>query len=204
MPTSPAEAPWGTCTFCGDAVPPDGNSCPTCGKVSTAPLGLEPARSRPVRRRLLLLQSLRVFVVVAVIASIGWAIISAELSGPTTFPDPLTGVRTLTVTPGGWAFFAGNITGEDYITGNFSVVTPPGGNVTVWVYNASEFAAFFSHQTARPAAPPYTNVSAARIVFAAPYTDEFYFVFGNPFPPGSDLTERVFVSTTYETNVVLG
>ncbi|MCI4347171.1 MAG: hypothetical protein L3J97_00950 [Thermoplasmata archaeon] len=204
MAVSTPESTWGTCTFCGDAVPPGGKMCPTCGKEQNAPSGSEMARSRPVRRRLLLLRSLRALVVVAIVVSIGWAIISAELSGPTTFPDPLTGVRTLTVTPGGWAFFAGNITGEDYVTGNFSVVTPPGGNVTVWVYNASEFAAFLSHQTARSAAPPYTHVSAARIVFAAPYTDEFYFVFGNPFPPGSGLTERVFVSTTYQTNVVLG
>lgn len=157
-----------------------------------------------MRRRLLLLRTLRVLVVVAIVVSIGWAIISAEISGPTTFPDPLTGVRTLTVTPGGWSYFAGNITGEDYLTGNFSVMTPPGANVTVWVYNASEFGDFLIHEVAHPAAPPYTNVSAARIVFAAPYTDKFYFVFGNPFPVGSDLTERVFVTTTYETNVVIG
>jgi len=205
MATSAPQEKWGTCTFCGDAVPPDAKMCPTCGKDPGSSADRSAAaRSRPVLRRLFLLRWLRVLVVVAIVAAIGWAIISAELSGPTTYPDPLSAVRTLTVAPGGWGVFAGNITGEDYVTGNFTVVTPPGADVMVWIYNSTEFAAFFAHESAQTAAPPYTNVTSARIVFAAPYTDEFFFVFENPYPASSGLTERIYVATTYETNVVLG
>lgn len=157
-----------------------------------------------MRRRAALLRWLRVLVVVGIVATIGWAIVSAEISGPTTFPDPLTGAWTFTVLPGHWSLLAGNITGEDYITGNFSVETPIAGDAVVLIFNASEYAAFTQHQGAQTVAPPYQNVSSARIVFAAPYTDEFYFVFENPYPSTSGLTERIFVSTTYETNVVLG
>jgi hypothetical protein len=197
------EGTWGTCTFCGDAVPPAGKACPTCGKEPDLPAAV-PARKGRTRQRLLLLRALRILVVVAIVSSIGGAILSAELAGPTIYPDPLTGARTLTVNPGGWAALAGNITGEDYVTGNFTVMTPPGANVTVAVYNASEFATFYAHGNARPAVAPYVNVTGARIVFAAPYTDEFYFVFENLYPSGSGLTLQVYVATTYQTNVVLG
>lgn len=167
-------------------------------------LGAAETRSRPLRRRIALLRWLRVLVVVGIVSAIGWAIVSAELSGPTSFPDPLTGTWTLTVAAGHWSLLAGNITGEDYVTGNFSVVSPVSGEVVVFIYNASEFAAFNAHDAASPVAPPYTNVSTSRIVFAAPYTDEFYFVFENPYPAASGLTEKIYVSTTYETNVVIG
>jgi hypothetical protein len=180
--------------------------CPTCGKAwagTPAELAVE-SRSRPAHRRAVLLRWLRVLVVVAIVGGIGWAIISAEISGPTTFANPLTGSWTLTLQPQGWRILAGNITGEDYITGNFSVESPVAGSVLLVIYNSTEFAAFYAHENAQPVTAPYTNLSSARIVFAAPYTDEFFFVFENPYPVGSNLTEQVFVSTTYETNVVLG
>lgn len=205
MATSAPDREWGTCTFCGDAVPPDAKMCPTCGKEVGSPAEQAAlARNRPVHRRLVLLRWLRILVVVAVVATIGWAVISAEISGPTTFPDPLTGSWTLSLTPGGWGLIAGNITGEDYITGNFTVMTPPGADLVLEIYNSTEFSAFYYHESAQAAAPPDSNVTSARIVFAAPYTDEFYFVFENPYPATSGITEKVFVTTTYETNVVLG
>jgi hypothetical protein len=205
MVTPPPTDRWSSCTFCGDAVAPDAKICATCGKPQGTPAerAAESLR-RPARRRAALLRWLRALVVVAIIGTIGWAIISAEISGPTSYPDPLTGAWTLNLQPGAWGIIAGNITGEDYITGNFSVVSPAAGTVMVLIYNSSEFAAFYAHQAAQTAAPPYTNVSSARIVFAAPYTDEFYFVFENTYPTGSSLSEKVYVSTTYETNVVLG
>ena len=141
---------------------------------------------------------------VGIIGAIGWAIISAEISGPTTYADPLTGTWTLTVPASGWGLIAGNITGEDYVTGNFSVESPVAASVMVYIYNSTEFAAFYAHESAQAATQPYTNVSSARIVFAAPYTDMFYFVFENPYPASSNLTEKIYVTTTYETNVVLG
>ena len=205
MATSAPDREWGTCTFCGDAMPPDAKMCPTCGKEVGSPAERAAlARSRPVHQRLVILRWLRILVVVAVVATIGWAVISAEISGPTAFADPLTGSWTLSLAPGGWGLIAGNITGEDYITGNFTVMTPPGADLVLAIYNSTEFSAFYYHESAQAAAPTDSNVTSARIVFAAPYTDEFYFVFENPYPASSGITEKVFVTTTYETNVVLG
>jgi hypothetical protein len=205
MATSAPELTWGSCAFCGDAVPPDAKICPTCGlEQGTAAQREVAGRTRPARRRASLLRWLRVLVVIGIISAIGWAIISAEISGPTTFSDPLTGTWTLTVPASGWGLIAGNITGEDYVEGNFTVETPVAANVMVYIYNSTEFAAFYAHESAQAATSPYTNVSSAWIVFSAPYTDTFYFVFENPYPASSNLTEKIYVSTTYETNVVLG
>lgn len=205
MAASGPEPRWGSCSFCGDAVPPDAKICPTCGKEQGTPADrADRARSRPYRRRATALRWLRALVVVAIVAGIGWAIVSAEISGPTTYADPLTGAWTFTVPPGAWSLLAGNITGEDYVTGNFTVESPVAADVMVLIYNSSEFAAFYSHEKAQTAVPAYSNVSSARIVFSAPYTDEFYFVFENPYASSSHLTEKIYVTTTYETNVVLG
>jgi hypothetical protein len=205
MATSGPDVRWGSCAFCGDAVPPDAKICPTCGKEQGTPAErLAQAQSRSGHRRAVLLRWLRLLVVVAIVATIGWAIISAQIAGPTTYSDPLTGAWTFAVQPGGWHIIAGNITGEDYIQGNFSVVSPVAGQVRVYIYNATEWGAFYSGQPAQPVTTPFTNVSSANIVFSAPYTDEFFFVFENPYPVGSNLTETIYVSTTYESNVVLG
>jgi hypothetical protein len=147
---------------------------------------------------------LRVVLVVAVIGGLGAAIVPATLAGPTTYADPLTGVFHLVVLPGGFAQIHGNITGEDYLEGNFTVVNPPGALVTLAVYNSTDYATLRSGVPVHAIAPPTTNVTSARIVFAAPYTDLFYFVFENPYPPASHLTENLYVSTTYESNVVIG
>lgn len=205
MSTSGPDSRWASCAFCGDAVPPEARICPTCGKEQGTPAErAAQAGSRSGRQRAFLLRWLRILVVVAIVVTIGWAIISAQISGPTTYADPLTGSWTFAVAPGSWHILAGNITGEDYIEGNFSVVSPVAGEVMVYIYNSTEFAAFYSHEPAQAVAAPYSNVSSARIVFAAPYTDEFYFVFENPYPADSNLTETIYASTTYETNVVLG
>jgi hypothetical protein len=205
MATSGSEQKWGSCAFCGDAVPPDAKICPTCGfEQGTAAQRAVAGRTRPARRRASLLRSLRILVVVGIIVAIGWAVVSAEISGPTTYPDPLTGTWTLTVAPSGWGLIAGNITGEDYITGNFSVESPVAAHVMVYIYNSTEFTAFYAHESAQAVQAPYANVSSSYIVFSAPYTDTFYFVFENPYPSGTNLTEKIYVSTTYETNVVLG
>lgn len=205
MATPPRELRWSDCTFCGDAVPPTAKICPTCGQAQGTPAERAAlGKTRPIRRRVTLLRWLRILVVVAIAGGIGYAIIAAEISGPTTFPDPLTGTWTLSVQPGGWGLIAGNITGEDYIVGNFSVETPVAADVVVLIFNSTEFAVFYLHEAAQTAVPAYTNVTSSRLVFAAPYTDEFFFVFENPYPATSNITEKVYVTTTYETNVVLG
>ena len=42
---------------------------------------------------------------------------------------------------------------------------------------------------------------AAEIVYSAPYTDYFAFVFENPYPVASHLNVTVYVATEYESNV---
>ncbi len=205
MASPPTELRWTSCAFCGDAAPPTAKICPTCGQPQGTPAERAAlAKSRPGRRRATLLRWLRILVVVGIAGGIGYAIIAAEIAGPTTYPDALTGSWTLSVHPGGWGLIAGNITGEDYIVGNFSVEAPVAADVIVLIFNSTEFGVFFQHEAAQTVVPAYTNVTSSRLVFAAPYTDEFFFVFENPYPTAANITERLYVTTTYETNVVLG
>ncbi len=190
--------------LCGDAVPSGATTCPTCGKelpVPAAEPGTLPAR---VRRRLALHRGLRAVVVTAVVVGIVYFVVSAVWSGPPTFVAPLTESRSFMLPAGNFTYLAGSITGEDYITGNFTVVNPPGARVSLLVFSSSEFLAYVAHLPAATAAPPIHNVSASRIVFAAPYTDTFYFVFENPYPAGSGIEEQIYASTHYQTNVIVG
>ncbi|HKS59846.1 MAG TPA: hypothetical protein VJS68_03610 [Thermoplasmata archaeon] len=196
-------ATWGTCRVCGDAVPPGGAACPTCG--SERPIPGDRLQSLPSRQRLRLRLhgSLRAVLVVVVVAGLAYAILSAVVTGPPHYSDPLTGRWTYTIAPGNSSVLGGAITGEDYIEGNFTVVTPPGALAALAIYNQSGFEAWQGHGAAATVATPYSS-SDGRIVFAAPYTDTFYFVFSNPYPAGSGVVITVLVSTNYESNVVLG
>ena len=124
-------------------------------------------------------------------------------SGPQTFPDPLTTSGTVAIGAGNFTSYGGNITGEDYIEGNYSVLLPFATQVTFGVYNQTEFGQLLN-QTPTQSLDSVANLTAGRIVFAAPYTDMFYFVFQNPYPAFSDITIHVYVTMTYESNVVLG
>jgi hypothetical protein len=140
--------------------------------------------------------------VVAVVVGLTYVMVGAVWSGPPSYADPLTTRGSYTIAPGSFAYLSGSITGEDYIVGNYTVVTPAGTNVSFQVYNQSEFVAFVHHQPASAQlslSPP----GGGRIVFAAPYTDTFYFVWANPFPASSGITLSVYAVTNYETNVVL-
>lgn len=142
-------------------------------------------------------------IVVAVVVGLTFDIASALWTGSPTFPDPLTTRGTLTVGPGNFTYLSGWITGEDYIDGNYTVVYPVGVPINFVVYNGTEFTQFLQHQPTR-AIWSTSNQSSSRIVFAAPYTDQFFLVFQNPYPPSSGISVAIYEVTNYQTNVVIG
>jgi hypothetical protein len=200
-PTTPLDpASWGTCPTCGDATPPAAESCPTCGKALTLPGTTTPiARSK---RRLQWHTGFRILLVVAVAGVLTLAILPSVFSGPPVIPDPLTGTQELTLGAGNWTYFNGVVTGEDYITGNYSVAFPPGALVTFSIYNSTEFYNFAHHEPSQPVQPSF-NVTNARILFSALYTDNYSFVWQNNYPVSSNITLTIWVTTDYETNVVV-
>ncbi|HKV90170.1 MAG TPA: hypothetical protein VJQ43_03120 [Thermoplasmata archaeon] len=197
----PRALEWGTCSVCGEAFPPNAAGCPTCGATGGIRPGAEARLPRWGRRRFQLIKGLRVLAIVGVIGGLGWATLSAGLSGPPTFTDPLTTSGWHDVSAGNFSTLSGPITGEDYIVGNYTVVNPPGAPLTLEVFNSTGFSHFALHADERPMV--VQNGSAGRIVFAAPYTDSFYFVFVNGFAPTTAIDLHVYVVTNYESNVVV-
>ena len=203
MSANPTPSGWSTCQSCGRAVPAAESACPTCGsneRVASARISQLPARPR---RRLRLAQSVRVLLVVAVVVGLIVAIVPSVLSGPPAIPDPLTTASTYTIPAGAFVYLSGAITGEDYIDGNYTILAPVGTQLVFQVYNSSGFPAFVHHELATPQWNQ-TGPASAPIVFAAPYTDTFYLVFQNPYVPSSGITETVYISTSYQSNVVIG
>lgn len=192
---------WGACALCGEAFPPKAASCPTCGASVAVRPGAVNALPKRRRQWFGLVRSLRVFIVVVVILGLGWATLSAALTGPPTYSDPLTTRGWHSVGAGNYTYLSGPVSGEDYIEGNYSVANPPGAALTFEVFNSTSFAAFSTHGPAQPIV--VQNASASRIVFAAPYTDTFYLVFVNSYAPSTGIDLNVFVTTNYESNVVL-
>ena len=194
---------WGTCAYCGDAVPATASKCPICGAGNPVRAGTLAAQPTSTRRRVRFLQALRATIVVAIIVGVGYAIISAELTGPGTISDPLTTAATHPILAGSYAMVSGPITGEDYIIGNYSVVTPPGALVQLTVYNSTEYFLFVNGTSTgnQWVIQPETS---SQIIFAAPYTDTFFFVFSTPYPAATNLTVNVYIVTNYESNVVIG
>ncbi|MCI4349247.1 MAG: hypothetical protein L3J93_03395 [Thermoplasmata archaeon] len=193
---------WGTCTLCGDAMPPTAASCPTCGHPAPArSLGVQvlPPRSRS---RLRLVQSLRGLIIVGAAVGLSYLMVSAAFTPPPVAADPLTTRAVWTIAPGGFASLAGSVTGADYIVGNYTVVNPPGAPITLLVFNETDFAAFSLH---RAAVPLYnvTGDSSARLIFSAPYTDTYHFVWVNGFAPTTGLVLSVYVVTNYESNALV-
>ncbi len=199
-PPDPA-AEWGTCRFCGVAVPAGAAKCGICG--AEHPLSAAQVASAPpkVRRWLHLTRAFRTLVVVVVILGLTYAIVSAVLSGPPSLTtDPLTTAGTYTLGPGNYTVISGEITGGDYVTGNFTTTHPVGVNIGVTVYNSSEWTQFEAGGTPTPlysVAPTYNSP----IVYAPDVTDTYYFVFTNPYPVSTGLTIGVYITTLYNANV---
>ncbi len=198
---APAPGTWGACSFCGVAVPAGATTCPICGAANPIPAAALATVARPVRRRIRLTNTLRAAIVIAVAAGLAYTLIAAALSGPPTVPDPLTTAGMYTLAPGNFTVIAGNITGGDYVQGNYTSVSPPGIGISVAVYNSSEYS-WFTNGTGSPGVQ-WNNTPTwdGAIVFAAPYTDMFYFVFTNVLPPSSGITVHVYIATVYESDV---
>jgi len=200
---SPDDAPgtWGTCPFCGVAVPAGAAKCPECDDAH--PLSPSELRAAPksVRRRVKLTGLLRTMIVVGVIVGLAYLMISAVWQGPPVLTgDPLTTSAAYLVGPGNYTVISGEITGGDYVVGNYSSFDPVGMEVDFVVYNSSEWSGFYAGQHPTPAfsaAPGYSG----RIVYSAPVTDTYYFVFTNPYASTTHLTFEIYVATEYESNV---
>jgi hypothetical protein len=199
-PTPPPGA-WGACRFCGVAVAPGARTCGICGAADPVPAAALPSASRSVRRRIQLTGWFRSIIVVAVVVGLAYALISAAIQGPPQVADPLTTAGTYLLGPGNFTVLSGNITGGDFVIGNYSSVNPPGMDIGVAVYNSSQWGWFTDGQGSPGNQWNNTPDASGRIVFSAPYTDMYYFVITNVLPASAHISVAVYVTTEYESNV---
>jgi len=197
---TPDPAAWGACRFCGVANPAGARVCTICGAADPVGAAEMATVPRAVRRRIQFTGGLRALIVVAVVIGLAYTITAAVWSGPPVAPDPLTTSGTYLLPPAQYVLISGEVSGGDFVIGNFTTVHPAGTSVSLAVYNSSEWDRF---QNGSPATPAYSIGAndSARIVFTAAYTDNFYFVFTNPYPPTSGLNVTVYIATEYESNV---
>jgi hypothetical protein len=197
--TDPTPGTWGACTFCGVAVPAGATTCPICGAPPVSAAEIRHAPSS-VRRRIYMTGAFRSLIVIGVVAALAYAMISAVVTGPPIAPDPLSTAGMYVLGPGNTTVISGEITGGDYVLGNYTAVNPPGVNITLAVYNSTQWTTLVSGGL--PGAPQWAPSpgSDVRIVYSAPVTDTFYFVFGNPYPLSSHITVDVYIVTEYESN----
>ena len=141
---------------------------------------------------------------VAVVVALLYAIVPAVLEGPTVATnDPLTTAGTYLLEPGNFTVISGEMTGGDYVVGNFTATQPVGVDLALSVYNSSGWSEFVGTGSATPVwSLPSTD--SGRIIYSAPVSDSYYFVLANPYPPSSHLAVRVYVVTEYEPNVTGG
>ena len=197
----PSGGDWGICRFCGVAVAPGAAVCGICGAAH--PLSAAEAENPPpkVRRWLRLTGAFRTLIVVAVVVGLTYAILSSVLSGPPVLVgDPLTTAGTYTIAPGNYTVIFGAITGGDYVTGNYTTVDPAGVNIGLAVYNTSEWNEFVAGGTPSPLYS-LTPTYATNLVYSPLVTDNYFFVFTNPYPVSSHLTIEVYIATLYNSNV---
>jgi hypothetical protein len=126
----------------------------------------------------------------------------ALYQGPPVALDPLTGHWSYRIAAGHSAAFSGAVTGGDYVTGNFTVIDPPGALVLFGVYNASSYWRLAHGLPATPAQGP-GNSNHGLIDFSALYTDTYCFVWTNPYPASSGIAITVYAKTSYMSNVVV-
>jgi hypothetical protein len=197
---APDPATWGACRFCGVAVAPTALHCEICGADDPVAAGRLPSAPKSVRRRVRWTAALRTLIVVGVAIGLAYTIIDAEFTGPPVVADPLTTAGVYTIPIGHEYILNGNITGGDYVVGNFTTIDPTGLSLAVAVYNASAFLAWELKESNAPAWSS-TAAPSGRIIFSPEYTDMFYFVFSNPYAPPSTLNVTAYITTEYESNV---
>lgn len=139
---------------------------------------------------------------IGVVLGLGGAILLALWQGPPVAADPLSASWNYSIAPGNYVEFSGAVTGGDYVTGNFTVVTPPGALVVLEVFNSTEYTQFVNGKPSVPASPP-VNATKGLIDFAAIVTDNYYFVWVNPYTPGTHITLGLHAQTQYMSNVVV-
>lgn len=192
---------WGACRYCGVAVPAGAPRCTECGAEAPVSASELPNAPKRVRVRLRLLRLLRTAIVVGVVAALLYAIVPAVLQGPLVLSsDPLTTTGTYRIGPGNYTVISGEMTGGDYVIGNFTAVQPVGLNVALAVYNSTGWSAFLARATSAPVWS-LPSTAAGRIVYSPPVTDTYFFVFTNPYAPSTHLTVAVYIATQYEPNV---
>jgi hypothetical protein len=200
-PSLPSPDPtWGACRFCSVAVPPGAAKCSICGAPDPIRASDMATVSKSQRRRLRATGAFRTLIVVAVSLGLAYTMISLVIGGPPVVADPLTTDGVYTMGPGNFTIISGEITGGDFVIGNFSTTSPVGLNIELAVYNSTQMPQFIN---GLGPVPQYTlgPSPSGRIVFSAPYTDTYSFVFMNPYPASSHLTYLAQISTTYESNV---
>jgi hypothetical protein len=182
-------------------VPAGATKCTICG--ADAPVSAAEMKTAPktVRRRIQITGALRGVIVLGVSVALAVSIITSVLQGAPVVPDPLTTAGMYALGPGNTTVIDGEITGGDFVIGNYSTVTPPGVNVTLNVYNSTQWATIVDGGL--PGTPQWSTTPGPneQIIYSAPYTDTFYFVFGNPYPFSWQLTINVYIVTEYESNV---
>ncbi len=195
-----AEPAWGSCRYCGTAVPPGAAACTICGEGDPIRAGALASAPRSVRRRIRFTNGLRAIIVIGVAVALAYTLLDAALTGPPNVADPLTTTGVYTIAPGVTEILAGNITGGDYIVGNFTSVAPYGANVTLSAYNITAWTNLVQNGSGEPLWSTPSEGSG-RIIFTAEYTDMYAFVLTNPYPPSTHLNITVYVATEYESNV---
>jgi hypothetical protein len=201
VPENAATGPdWGMCQFCGVAVEPGAKRCAICGAPDPLSAAQLPTAPRPIRRRLQVTGLFRSVIVVAVVLGLTYSMVSLLLAGPPVVADPLTTSGSYLIGPGNFTVISGEITGGDFVVGNYTTVDPVGTNLVVSVYNSTQWVQF---ETGQDPVPQWTNTPGptGQIVYSAPYTDNFFFVFTNPYPPASHLAVTAYIVTEYESNV---
>ncbi len=188
------------CQFCGVAVAPGAKFCGICGAPDPVPAAKISTASKPIRLRIQMTGLLRSVIVIGVAAALAYSIIAVVLTGAPVVADPLTTTGSYLIGPGNFTVIWGEITGGDYVIGNYTTVNPVGTNLNVAIYNSTLWNQFsFGHDPV----PLWTNTGgpSGQIIYSAPYTDNFYFVFTNPYAPSSHLNVTAYVVTDYESNV---
>ncbi|MCI4343577.1 MAG: hypothetical protein L3J92_05635 [Thermoplasmata archaeon] len=202
LPPAPAspDSTWGVCSFCAVAVAPGATACGICGAEEVIRASEIRRVSRRQRRRLRATNVFRSFIVIVVVLGLSYTMISLVLQGQPNVPDPLTTSAYYTITPGNYTMISGNITGGDFVLGNFSTSDPVGLNLELSVYNSTQWPQFLAGLSPAPqySIAPTTD---GHLVFSAPTTDLFYFVFTNPYAASTHLTYTAQITTEYASNV---
>lgn len=198
---TPDASTWGACRFCGVAVEPGAAKCGICGAEDPVAAGEIKSAPPSVRRRIYFTGAFRAVIVVGLVLTLAVSLLTTVFQGPPNVADPLTTTGTYAIGPGNHTVISGEITGGDFVLGNYSAITPPGVNVTVSIYNQTQWDVLLGGGL--PGSPLYSGTPGpdGRIVYSAPVTDTYYFVFGNPYPVGSGITINVYIATQYVSNV---